>query len=298
MRPHSISLTQRRNILIGLTIACVLLVNGAILGKVLFNRSHILSQLQLSERELQLPYNYGFRKEDSSRRVSLSWTTLNSEPVSLNSNTWGWSYSKQLVLNEAHFASFQFPTCEQKNPQRHKKAAWVLVEFNGKSYRDYVARAEQYYALVQAQQEPPLDSVLALKELQEQRQDATNLLESAKNTDSRLFVIDAAADKALLEVALQARPQTDDTRLLILPADIQASYLRCSTSDTEPTRITINNLGVESLYVAKDIAEDFPRGEDPAAAGKLNARIHFTAEISYGRLYEPWISSLRLGAPD
>lgn len=294
MKTPSILLTQRRTILIGLSIACVLLVNIAILGKVFFNRSQVVSKLQLSERELQLPYYYGFHKEDSSRRVSLTWATLNSEPVSLNANTWNWSYNKQLLLSEAHFASFQFPSCAQKNTQRHKKAAWVLVEFNGQSYSDYVARAEQYFALVQAQQEPPLDSALALKELQEQRQDAANLLASAKNTDSRLFVIDAAADKALLEVALQARPHTDSSRLVILPADIQASYLRCSSSETEPTRITINNLAVESLYVAKDIAEDFPSGE---AATEKN-KIRFIAEISYGRLYEPWISSLRLGAPD
>lgn len=271
--------------LVWLAVACVLVINAVILGKVFFNHSSVIAQLQLSERELQLPYSNVFDKEDSSKRLRLNWSTLNTEPVSFELNQWGWQYDHQLKLSEAHFASFQFPSCEKTNRRHNKQAAWVLLEFNGQSYRDYVAQAERYYALVQGMG-PTTDTEISNKELENKRSEATKSLEAAKNIDSRLFVIDAAADRELLEAALQARNKSDHTTLVIVPAEVQAGHKRCDKTEEKTTGILVSNLTVESLYVPKDFAQNLPRNTNEKSSSP------FAAEVYYGRLYEPWINNL------
>jgi hypothetical protein len=272
--------------LVWLAVACVLLVNAAILGKVFYNRSDVVATLQLSERELQLPYNYGFDKEDSSKRVSLKWSTLDPEPVSLESYSWRWRHNNSLILGDAHFASFQFPACDKTNRSRYKQPAWVLLEFNGKSYADYVLQAEQYYAFAQAL-EPTADTELVKKDLKEKLADATEFLATAKNKSSRLFVVDAAVTRELLETRLQSYSSTDGSQLIIVPAEVQAPYNRCDASVKKTTEIMISNLAVESLYVPKDFAEKIALGDGQ------QSKSSFTADIYYGRLYEPWINGVR-----
>lgn len=282
------SITTKK--LVWLAVAVVLLINAAIMGKVLFNRSEVIAKLQLSERELQLPFNYGFTREDSSKRVSLRWMVPNNEPIdvavnSVELNSWRWHYERRLQLSDAHFASFNFPSCEKKARLQQKQSAWVLVEFNGQSYNDYVAQAEAYHRLIMGL--APIDSPgLSEKELGERRKDATEFFTAAKNSTSRLFVIDAAAERGLLEARLRDHPKTADSNLLILPAGVHAGYYRCEKSDAKKTDVRIDSLAVESLYIPKDLAPNF------ALDNNARSNLKFTAEINYGRLYEPWIHSL------
>jgi hypothetical protein len=273
--------------LVWLAVACVLVVNAIILGRVFFNRSEVIATLQLSERELRFPYNYGLEKEDSSKRVSLRWTTLNSDPVSIHDSKWRWQFDNTLVISPAHYSSFQFPTCEKEKHQRYKKGAWVLLEFNGTSYADYVDKAEQYYTLVQ-NQEPTSASKLSEKDLKEKREDAEKFLQEAKNSATRLFVIDAAAERGSLEAAIQAQQISGHAKLLIVPAEVEANYnYQCNHAKNEEREIRITNLSVPSLYIPKDFAQDLTFNDE----GKSNSS--FTAVVNYGRLYEPWISSLK-----
>lgn len=272
--------------MIGLAVGFVLLVNAVILGKVYVNRTQVMAQLQLSERELQLPYNYGFTKEDSSARVMLRWTTPNTEPLSPELENWRWHYDRSLQLSDTHFASFKFPDCEKTTRWRHKQTAWLLLEFNGQSYADYVAQAEQYHALIQGLK-PAANTELSEKELTEKRKDATEFLDAAINSNSRLFAIDAAAERELLEIALKKRQPTNNATLVIVPAEIQPGYSRCDNTNKKVTEVIINNLAVESLYIPKDLGQGFPRDADVQLKEKFNA------DIFYGRLHEPWIANLQ-----
>jgi hypothetical protein len=269
--------------LLWLAIGLVLLVNAFILGKVYVNRSEVIAQLQLSERELQLPNNYGFTKEDSSARVSLQWTTSNTEPIDINMNQWRWQYDRRLPLNDAHFLSFQFPDCAQKTRLRQKRSAWVLLELNGQSYAEDVAQVEQYHALIMGLT-PAQNTEWSEKELSEKRKKADDFLTAAKTENSRLFVIDAAAERGLLETAQRKRQTTANSQLLIVPAELRAGHYRCDNNEKRTTEVLIDNLAVGSLYIPKYFAQNFPQNSD----AKLKAK--FTAEISYGRLFEPWVS--------
>lgn len=279
------------NKLLWLAVGLVLLVNALILGKVYENRSEVIARLQLSERELQLPYNYGFTKEDSSASVSLHWTTPNTEPIDFNMNQWRWQYNRRLQLSDANFSSFQFPDCAQETRLLQKRSAWVLLEFNGQSYAEYVAQVEQHHALIMGLT-PASNTEWSEKELSEKRKEADDFLTAAKAANSRLFVIDAAAERELLETAQREHQTTANSQLLIVPAELRAGYYRCDSKEERTTEIIIDNLAVESLHIAKNLAQDFPQDSD----AKLKTK--FTAEISYGRLFEPWVSSLQQCAKD
>jgi len=271
--------------LLWLAVGLVLLVNAFILGKVYVNRSEVIARLTLSERELRLPYNYGFTKEDSSARVSLQWTTPNNEPIGMEMNTWRWRYDRRLQLSAAHFSSFQFPDCTQKTRLLQKRSAWVLLEFNGRSYADYVTQAEQYHALIMGLT-PATNTELSEKELSAKRQQADEFLASVKFDNSRLFIIDAAAERKLLEVVQREYQAAANSQVLIVPAELRAGYYRCDSKEQRTTEIIIDSLAVESLHIPMNLAQGFPH------TGDAKQKAKFTAEIFYGRLFEPWISSL------
>jgi Domain of unknown function (DUF4824) len=277
-------------------IGFVLLANSIVLGKAFYNRTQVITKLELSERELQLPLHYGFAKEDSSKRVSLRWSTLNTELLSKGAdNYWSWSHNQNLALSEAQFASFQFPSCEKNSRRNNKQMAWVLMEFNGPAYSTYVDNIEKYHALVQGSTQE-VTAELSQKDLQEKEKRASDMLESAKNTDSRLFIIDAAPKRELLMVALRERQNLTKATLFILPAEVQAGYYRCDKKEKRTTEVIVNNLAVSSLYLPKELVQDSLPTKNDNVSTYTKSKIHFLAEVSYGRLYEPWVSKFELSA--
>ncbi len=280
LRRENIS-TQK---LLWLTVGVVVLVNACILGKVYVNRSAMTAQLQLSERELQLPYRYGLAKEDSSARINLRWVTPGTDPALDNIDSWRWQHDRRLQLGDAHFASFQFADCAQKTRLNQKRSAWVLLEFNGRSYNNYVAQAEQYAQLMmESTAATPTDDET---ELATKRKEANEFLTTAKTTSSRLFVIDAAAERELLEAVLRVHKPIAGSQLLIAPAELRPDYYRCEDDKKHSTEVLIDNLAVESLYIPQHLASQFPVDDSSGT----NAT--FTVWVNYGRLYEPWISNL------
>lgn len=275
-------LNKREKKLLWLAVGVVLLVNVFIIAEAFMNRSTTIAKLQLSERELRLPHNYGFSKEDSSARVNLQWTTPGIEPVDINMSQWRWLYHRQLQLADNHFDSFQFPGCEQKTRLGQKRSAWVLVEFNGQSYTEFVAQVEQYHAVIMALT-PEKDTELSEKQITEKQKKADDVLAEAKTRSSRLFVIDAAANKELLEAALRNRKDTSG-QVFIVPAELRAGYYRCEKNEKRTSEVIVDELAVESLYIPKHFAQTIPRN------GNEERKAKYTIEISYGRFFEPWVS--------
>lgn len=207
-----------RKTLVCAAIGCIFLVNAFILAKVYVNRSEVVTKVSWSDRELALPHNYGFAKEDSSRKLNIRWVTPETSPDKFDSDSWGWTSRSALSLSNEHFASFRFPACEEKN-KRPKLPAWVLLEFNGASFNDYIEKVEQHRQFIYGLQST-VEAAYSEKELADKRDDADKLLAETKNESTRLYVIDAASDPQLLEIAKQKRAATSAGQLLIVPAEI------------------------------------------------------------------------------
>lgn len=282
-----------------LAVITVLGVNAFILGKVWLNRSVVVAELTLSERELDMPYHWGMAKEDSSLRLNLAWTTPWLTP---NEDDWQYLSRQQqriLRLQQPQFASFRFGSCTD-GYQRQQRSGWVLLEFNGQSYQDYLKQAEQHYAVIQqrlaAEAAAELNAGMAqdrlqaaAKRRQEQQQRAEEQWRVAREEATRLFVIDAATDRNLLQQTLAKHSGPTAGQLLLVPADIQLSYTWCQDDKAEKQpEVLINRLAVQSLYVAKPYAQRLPIDTD------RQQKIRFQAQVYYGRFAEPWISSLTL----
>ncbi|MCT8124577.1 DUF4824 family protein [Alishewanella sp. BS5-314] len=286
-----------------LALITVLGVNAFILGKVWLNRSVVVAELTLSERELGLPYQWGYAKEDSSLRLNITWTTPWLTP---SEDEWHYLYRQQqriLALQEPQFASFHFGSCAD-GYQRQQRSGWVLLEFNGKSYQHYLTQAEQYYAALQqrlaAEAAAELTASMPQDRLQEtakrrheQQQRAEEQWRVAREEATRLFVIDAAADLNLLQQTLAKHSGQNAGQLLIVPADIQLSYNWCQDDKLKKQpEVMINRLAVESLYVAKPYAQHLPRDIN------RQQKIRFQAQVRYGRFAEPWLSALTLSGTE
>ncbi|EIW87725.1 hypothetical protein AGRI_14430 [Alishewanella agri BL06] len=284
-----------------LAVITVLGVNAFILGKVWLNRSVVVAELTLSERELDVPYHWGMAKEDSSLRLNIAWTTPWLTP---NEDDWQYLSRQQqriLRLQQPQFASFRFGSCTD-GYQRQQRSGWVLLEFNGQSYQDYLKQAEQHYAVIQqrlaAEAAAELNTGLAqdrlqaaAKRRQEQQQRAEEQWRVAREEATRLFVIDAAADRNLLQQTLAKHSGPTAGQLLLVPADIQLSYTWCQDDKAEKQpEVLINRLAVQSLYVAKPYAQRLPIDTD------RQQKIRFQAQVYYGRFAEPWIANLALAS--
>ena len=284
-----------------LAVITVLGVNAFILGKVWLNRSVVVAELTLSERELDMPYHWGMAKEDSSLRLNLAWTT-----PWLTSSEDDWYYlSRQqqriLRLQQPQFASFRFGSCAD-GYQRQQRSGWVLLEFNGQSYQGYLKQAEQHYAALRqrlaAEAAAELNTSMpqntlqeAAKRRHEQQQRAEEQWRAAREEATRLFVIDAAADRNLLQQTLAKHSGPTAGQLLLVPADIQLSYTWCQDDKAEKQpEVLINRLAVQSLYVAKPYAQRLPIDTD------RQQKIRFQAQVYYGRFAEPWIANLALAS--
>jgi len=281
----------------------VLGANAFILSNVWLNRSVVIAELTLSERELSLPYHWGMAKDDSSLRLNLAWTTPWLTP---NEDEWHYLYRQQqriLTLQQPQFASFRFDSCEE-GYQRQQRSGWVLVEFNGQSYQDYLKQTEQYYTALQqglaAEAATQLHAGLAqdrlreaTKRRQEQLQHAEEQWRVAREEATRLFVIDAAADRNLLQQTLAKHSGQTAGQLLIVPADIQLSYTWCQNDNAQKQPdVLVNRLAVQSLYVAKPYAQRLPIEID------RQQKIRFQAQVRYGRFAEPWLSALTLSGTE
>ncbi|GGW52463.1 DUF4824 family protein [Alishewanella tabrizica] len=286
-----------------LAVITVLGANAFILGNVWLNRSVVIAELTLSERELSLPYHWGRVKDDSSLRLNLAWTTPWFTP---NEDKWHYLYRQQqriLTLQPPQFASFRFGSCTE-GYQRQQRSGWVLLEFNGQSYQDYLKQAEQYYSALQqrlaAEAVAELNAGLvqdrlreATKRRQEQLEHAEEQWRVAREEVTRLFVIDAAADRNLLQQTLANHSGPKASQLLIVPADIQLSYTWCQNDKAaKQPEVLVNRLAVESLYVAKPYAQRLPIDTD------RQQKIRFQAQVRYGRFAEPWLSALTLSGTE
>lgn len=264
-----------------LIIGAALIVTGnavALIG-VVYNRSgEPDAVMDLSERELVLPYNYLSSTENSGLALHLIWraddTAQNSFAGFMN---WGGSTP---WLTKAKLAELGFDvSADPRNDvdtQRYEKTlprpAWVVLEFDGPAYQA---------ALQQRRTER--DEALALQannpgkgEFRERAETAEKALHAEQESSSRLFAIDAGPDHDALR-----RQYPDRAGYLILSGEV---------------RITVNNqtlggvtsgLNATTVNVPLDYRNAIRSdpGQDPD---------HYTVRLAFGKRGEPWVLDARV----
>lgn len=165
-----------------LGLGLILTSNAVALAGVWYNRSgEPQAQLQLSEREIQLPYDSWLRgEENSGLRLQLAWRQADAD----------WSWLDEAKLRELGFA----PNDLGRSAER---PLWLVLELDGPSYRKQVERAK--VALASAQ--TALAAIPQDETLRQQRDQRQLELRHEQEQATRLLLMDAGLDAEALRKA-------------------------------------------------------------------------------------------------
>jgi len=275
-----IAWSRRRTLFAGL--ALILVVNGIALSGVVLNRSgEPESLVQLSERELQLPYGRWNSKENSGVELSLQWR------VDAGNDTQGNYYSYASYggtaswLDETKMAALGFEVPQDrlmprwKKKQNRTKEVLLVLELDGSAYRQSLERARR-----KADDEEKLSAGNpGNKEFEQRAKYAREYAESEAGENSRLFAVDAGLDAE----ALRAK-YPDKAHYLIVRGQLRPQIVTRDQQD----RLSgyISALSISRINVPVEFQHALKHDE------RTNKTARFEASVAYGQRLEPWIVAL------
>ena len=251
-------------------LAIIFVTNAVVLVGVYNNRSDIRSQLTLSERELSLPNEYGFEKENSGILLDIKWRI----PSNING---GLRYGIEISKEEIIALGFSHLTISGKNRDSSKTLYWAF-ELDGPLYMQALAEAEADYqiAIAKALNDPKAERL---------KEDAIYQLSLAKNAESRLFYLDIAKDYQTL-----AKKYGDKRNILI-----SKGLTRLYTSGYHKTyRLTLDKLLVTDIMVPVQYSDVFEQLESlNEIAWRQVTPPRYEVDVNWGRRLEPWVVGVR-----
>lgn len=282
-------LTPRNTFLAGG--ALILLVNAMALAGVYLNRSgEPESRLQLSERELGLPWGRGRGKENSGLALALAWRVNDANAGNEHYIGGGYGYSGGSPdwLDESHMKALGFdisPVAESGDGRRRferqqRREVLLVLELAGPAWQKALAHARANVARHDAAAGANADS----KEFAAKAKRAAEQLKAEEESSSRLFAIDAGLDLS----ALRAK-YPDRGRYLILKATVRP---RLDSRDHK-IHVTghVSELAVPQVHVPHALR---PHLEPAVRALPSAAKPRFEATLAVGQRLEPWIEAVAI----
>lgn len=206
---------MRRRLFIA-AIALVILANISVFAKVIYNRSTIISSIELSERELS-SLNLG-NKPLFNHGLYLRWEIAS-------------DHFKSIASSPTTMAAFNFaPDCQA---YRNKKSAYALLQLNGQAYQNHamlnVQRLEENQGKLQS---------IASDNTDWQFKQNQKDIERWKSDNTRLYVIAVHPDAQHLR-SLIRHPQQEFISKAIV------------SGDCKNTRIQVHDIHPQSLHITK-----------------------------------------------
>jgi hypothetical protein len=275
-----IAWSRRHTLLAGL--ALILVVNSIALSGVALNRAgEPESLVQLSERELQLPYGRSNSKENSGVQLNLRWR-VNAGDDTQDSYYEYASYGGTAPwLNEAKMVALGFDvsqgrhTSRWKNRQYRTKEVLLVLELDGAAYRQSLERARKKADA----EEKLLAANPGNKEFENRARRAREYAESEAGENSRLFAVDVGLNAEALRVKYP-----DKAHYLIVRGQLRPQVVTHDKQD----RLSgyISALSISQINV--------PVGFQHALKHdvRTNKTAPFEASVAYGQRLEPWIVAL------
>jgi hypothetical protein len=289
--------TVHRAVAIGAAI--IVATNTVALLGVAYNRSgEPDGLLELSERELRLPYDWPDDRDDSGLSLRLEWRVADPDTLDrIDGASRGrlaviWYPTRNPIwLDSAKLTAIGFdltrPLDAEGAPDYYRRAlpkrAYVVLELDGPAAdtarertRAWVARQE---AIAHASAGAD-DLARRLEQIRSQLQ--TELLEG-----SRLFAVDAGRDRAALRAIYP-----DRRRYAVLPGLVA---LRLTGPDTALRlegyiqRLLIEQINVPRAF--RPVFDSLPRRR-PGDSGPGQP---YTVTVAFGRRLEPWIAAAKGG---
>jgi hypothetical protein len=254
---------------------------GVFLG-VASNRSGNLETLiELTERELRLPYMV--HEENSGLSLQLTWRSLGEIE---DDSSYYYTGHSPFWLNADKLRRLGFKFNETITPEkpskRYKeqvpKEVFIVLEYNGDAYIESVKRAENAFERASTYfKANPEDKGGRFN-------DSKKRLERERNSLSRLFAVDAGLDAVKLR-----KLYSDRNRFMILSGTVNTGYIYNKSGPYG----YISNLSVENIHVPLKLRDTFDSilVKDKSEQYELKSP-RYSVELAYGKRFEPWIRSV------
>lgn len=247
----------------------IVLVNVWVLGRVAYNRmGEPAQQLMLTERELALPYRWKHNSENSGLSLSLRWQTL-PEDVAEHRH-WRSLAVSEVVYNRLGFTRREQCPSRQRGGQPLPTEAWVMLEYDGPHYRQYLQQMREHVKFQELNAEPDSHAV----------NNARTRWHKAREEESRLFAV--AVDTSI-EPLLEL--QRDGRRYWLSPALVAPSD-DCMRPQVRVVRLLSGSIAIPLQH--RRLLEHLrprPYSDDPQPP-------RYSVKLAAGQLYEPWVMAV------
>ncbi|WP_324171582.1 DUF4824 family protein [Sulfurimonas sp.] len=254
--------------------ALLILTNIVVLLGIYLNRSgDTTSEAILTQRELEVPYYMD--KENNSISLKIVYRNINKVNNSYYNNYNDWL--DLIKLKELGFDTDKYLT-SKKNANKPTKEVFVVLEYNGESYKNSLKLAEETFAKKEALYN-------ADKSKQRAYKSAKNGLTREQTSASRLFAIDAGLDYDVLR-----QKYTNKANFIIVKGLVKI-YIEYKKKIIygyiQQLHIQNIHLPYEFKHLLKNVEPIDKYNEEQ------NTYPSYKVGVKYGSSFEPWITSLK-----
>ena len=262
-------------------LALVVAANALVLVRVVANRSGVFdARVELTQRELNLPYRDLGDEENTGLELRLDWSPW---PAG---KTW---------LDRARLAELSFDPdpAPRKTGERlyHRwlpRDAFVVLEMEGESWRRWLADQEKEITELS-------DQVVRGEATPRDMENRQRCLTDDRQQHSRLFAVDAGRDPAALRQRYPAA-----SRFIVAPARLSYVYIPETKDKPRVVSAQVDRLAVSAIHVPlahrstveKAIAEERQRAKanrNAEPAERMPRVPLYRAVVAWGSRNEPWL---------
>lgn len=259
-------------------VALVLVINSIILGKVFYNRNNEVITLELSERELTIPYRFSIDRESTQAKLNLKWRAINSRDDKVVYRYWS---ERQLDLPLVKIKSLGFEVNDKhkrffENPS--KELYW-LVEFNGEKYKGHLEQLKQQ--LVHLKTIEPNKKTLSQQELNKKIERQEERIQKELSNKSRLIVVDVS-DENNFDLGNNDLKRAN---YLVVKGLARVYYDYSNVKDKGAPKVSLylERMLVSQIHLPKEKITAFPLQRDH------DKEFQYQITVSWGKLLEPWV---------
>lgn len=279
-------LSNKRTLLFG--IAIILLTNAIALGGVAYNRSgEPTSNPTVTERELAIPYAYGFEKENSGISLRLRWRVFDSKkPKAYYSS---WEPAEWLDADKLASLGFDvsYPLDEAGSDERYRKLisreVLLVLENDGPQYQKSLQQRLDRHA----EAKRLLEANPAKEEFENRLKTASAELAAEKNDTTRLFVVDAGLDYESLR-----QQYSDKSQYIIVKGKVRLGYYNYK-GKLPYLRGSIQGLSIKNINIPLEHVQILLPLTQHANRKRGEKHARYSVKLHYGRRYEPWVVAVK-----
>jgi len=273
--------------------ALLVLVNIIVLAGVTYNRSGDIEQsINLTERELSLPYRSYSNKENSGLSLRLNWNVIPTNTFKGKYRRYHLSnYSNPAWLTEDKQKELGVDVDKIKKDRGFKDYEYeklnieeiiVVLEYDGESFKNFLKQAEKDIEKEREDVKKNIDN----KELNKQLKNKEKSLYKLKTSESRLIAIDAGRDLQTLRAKYK-----DSNKYLMLRGELKPYWTKKKLV-ARINKVFISNVHIPLPY-SNEINEITKREETNNRYKNREKKPRYQVELKQGKRLEPWVDGVK-----